>query len=260
MLATNGPFFDPLGMRLLFRLTGFSRSAVSSAFAGWVALAVAADPAPTNRWDGEVAAFGKADIANPPPPAPILFTGGSSVRLWTNLASSFPGRPLLNRGIGGCHMSDVNHHFDRLVGQYAPSVVLVYAGDNDIAAGKSPETVAAEFATFRKKIRTRFPSAQGAYLAIKPSPSRIKFQEAQQEANRRIAALIRTDPHWKYLDTFTVVLGADGKPDPACYLPDNLHLNAEGYRRWVGVIGPWLDAVGPLWPTPIIPGRVEPRP
>jgi len=242
------------------RFTGLLHLAAGCALAGWVALATAAGSGPTNQWDGEVAAFRKADIANPPPPAPILFTGSSSVRLWTNLANAFPGRPLLNRGIGGSHMSDVNHHFERLVGQYAPSVVLVYAGDNDIADGKSPETVAADFATFRDKIRARFPSARGAYIAIKPSPSRMKFREGQQEANRRIAALIQEDPNWKYLDTFTVVLGADGKPDPACFLADNLHLNAEGYRRWTAVIGPWLDAVGPRWPTPIIPGRAATRP
>jgi len=239
---------------------GLLRFAAGCTLAGWVAIATAASPAPTNQWDAEVAAFRKADIANPPPPAPILFTGSSSVRLWTNLAAVFPGRPLLNRGIGGSHLSDVNHHFERLIGQYSPSVVLVYAGDNDIAAGKAPETVASDFAAFRETLRSRFPTARGAYIAIKPSPSRMKYWEGQQEANRRIAALIQADPNWKYLDTFKAVLGVDGKPDPACFLPDNLHLNAEGYRRWTAVIGPWLDAVGPRWPTPVIPDRAATRP
>ena len=242
------------------RFTVPFRLAVGCALAGRVTLATAAAPAQTNRWDAEVAAFRKADIANPPPPAPIVFAGSSSVRLWTNLATAFPGRPLLNRGIGGSHLSDVNHHFERLVGQYSPSVVLVYAGDNDIADGKSPETVASDFATFREKIRTRFPSAHGAYIAIKPSPSRLKFWDGQREANRRIAAQIQDDPNWKYLDTFTAVLGSDGKPDPTCFLPDRLHLNAEGYRRWTAVVDPWLEAVGPRWATPVIPGRAATRP
>lgn len=201
----------------------------------------------TNRWDRELAEFTRADQVNPPPPSPVLFVGSSSIRLWSDLAAVFPDRPLLNRGFGGSHFSDLNEHFDRLVAKYRPSVILVYEGDNDLAGGKSVERVVADFEAFRAKVRNAVPGARCAYLAIKPSPSRTAHFEDQREANRRIQELVRNDPQWTVLDTFSAVLGSDQRPDPACFLKDQLHLNAEGYRRWKGVVGPWLEKVAPKW-------------
>ncbi len=57
-----------------------------------------ADPA---RWEPAIKAFETADIAAPPPSGGIVFIGSSSIRLWTSLATDFPGMPVLNRGFGG---------------------------------------------------------------------------------------------------------------------------------------------------------------
>lgn len=206
---------------------------------GWVPAAAA----PTHRWDAEVAAFARQDATNPPPARPVLLVGSSSIRAWRTMTRDLPGHPVLNRGFGGCHLSDVNHHFDRVVGVYRPRWILVYAGDNDVVEGKTPARVAEDFAEFRRLVRERVPDARCAFLAIKPSPKRAAAMERQQEANRLVASQVAGDRAWTFLDTYTPILGPDGQPDGACFQEDRLHLNAEGYRRWSGVIRPWLDAV-----------------
>lgn len=199
----------------------------------------------TNQWDAEIARFDRIDAVTPRPPHPVVFVGSSSFRLWPRLADSFPAHSVINRGFGGCHLSDINHHFHRTVGRHQPRLVLVYAGDNDLADGKSPATVAADFARFRVLLHTHVPDATAAFVAIKPSPSRTALLSFQREANQLIADQIRSDPTWTFLDAATPLLGPDGRPDPACFVQDQLHLSPEGYRRWTAVIQPWIDRHDP---------------
>lgn len=196
----------------------------------------------TNRWDADIASFGRQDATNAPPPRPVLLVGSSSIRAWRTLKDDLPGQPVLNRGFGGSHLSDVNHHFDRVVAVYRPRCIVLYAGDNDVAEGKTPSRVAADFAEFRRRVREKVPDARCAFLAIKPSPRRVGVMPLQQEANRLVAEQVAGDPAWTFLDTFTPILDASGKPDAACFQGDQLHLNAEGYRRWIRVIRPWVEA------------------
>ena len=197
----------------------------------------------TNRWDAEVAAFARMDASNAPPSRPVVFVGSSTVRAWETLAADLPGQPVLNRGFGGCHLSDVNHHFDRVVAVYRPRAIVLYAGDNDLVEGKTAGQVAADLAEFRRLVRERVPGARCAFLAIKPSPKRVSALDVQREANALAAGQVRGDSQWTVLDTFTPLLDAGGRPDADLFRDDNLHLNAEGNRRWARVIRPWLEAI-----------------
>ena len=96
------------------------------------------DPA---KWERDIAAYEAQDRTNAPAPGCIVFTGSSYIRLWQSLAADFPGRPVANRGFGGCQLADVYHYADRIVIGYAPRTVALYAGGNDIAAKKPPEIV-----------------------------------------------------------------------------------------------------------------------
>ena len=88
-------------------------------------------------FESEIRAFEQADIVSPPPANPVLFVGSSSIRVWPDLPGDFPDYPVMNRGFGGSQMSDVLYYFDRIVAPYDPAIILVYEGDNDLAAGKS---------------------------------------------------------------------------------------------------------------------------
>ena len=88
------------------------------------------DPDP-ERFTEEIDAFARWDAKNAPPDDPIVFVGSSSIRFW-NTAERFPLLPIVNRGFGGAHISDVNHFLEQTVLRYAPSIIVFYAGDNDI--------------------------------------------------------------------------------------------------------------------------------
>src|SRR5580765_197613 len=105
----------------------------------------------------EIAAFATSDKSNPPPKDAILFLGSSSIRLWQSLAHDFPEHKVINRGFGGSHLADCALLADRIVIPYRPKMVLLYAGDNDIAEGRTPEEVFADFKTFVKKVHLALP-------------------------------------------------------------------------------------------------------
>jgi lysophospholipase L1-like esterase len=192
------------------------------------------------RWEGEISAFAAADRTNPPPTNPIVFVGSSSIRIWKDLGSDFAGLPVLNRGFGGSQMDDSVHFAERLVLRYHPRQVFVYAGDNDLAAGKAPAQVFSDFQAFVHKVESASPETRIAYISIKPSPSRWKLAEQMQAANHLIADWVRSDQRLEFIDVFTPMLGSDGKPRIELFLSDQLHMNRKGYDLWADLIRPHL--------------------
>ncbi len=218
-----------------------------------LALPVSSRAAETNntphaRWEKDIAAFEAADKTTPPPKDAVVFVGSSSIRLWKSAPEHFSKHRIINRGFGGSYMSDSVAFADRIVIPYHPKLVVLYAGDNDIAAGKSPEQVCDDFMTFVARLHASLPDTRIAYLAIKPSPSRLKYFEQHKRANELIREASATNDKLVYVDVWTPMLGADGKPREELFLKDRLHLNDEGYKLWAGIVGPVLDKFGPPKP------------
>lgn len=184
----------------------------------------------------EIAAFVSRDATNPPPKGAVLFVGSSTIRMWPDVAADFPELKTINRGFGGSQMSDLNGYMDQIVVPYAPSKIILYEGDNDIAAGKSPERVAADFKTFVDRTHTALPNTEIYFLAIKPSPSREKFQAKGDRANDLVKAFAKETGKVHFIDVNTPLLMANGKPDPKFFKPDMLHKNPSGYALWVPII------------------------
>jgi lysophospholipase L1-like esterase len=203
-----------------------------------------ADEAAPNfaRWEKEIAAYESADQKNPPPKGGIVFVGSSSIRLWKTLAQDFPRHRVLNRGFGGSEMADSVHFADRIVLPYEPRMIVVYAGGNDINAGKTPEQVFAAFKAFVEKIRARQPETPIAYISIAGNPSRWAQVEKVKAANAMISDFCKGESNLRFIDVFTQMLGPDGLPKPDIFVDDKLHMNAEGYKIWTSIIGPLLPA------------------
>src|SRR5581483_3337547 len=104
------------------------------------------------KWAAEIATLTKNDAVQPPPANAVVFVGSSTIRFWTTLAQDFPGVPTINRGFGGSELADSVAYADRIVIPYHPRLVVLYAGDNDLSAGKTPETVTADFRAFCAKV------------------------------------------------------------------------------------------------------------
>jgi lysophospholipase L1-like esterase len=203
--------------------------------------ALAAPVAPDARWHDSFEAFAAADKAHAPEPGGVVFVGSSSIRLWKDLEQQFDASQMIvKRGFGGSRMSDCANYVGRLVVPYKPHLVVVYAGDNDLAEGRSPQDVLASFRRFVAGVRKALPETRIAYLSIKPSPRRQALMPAMRETNALIAQYSKTQPNLDYIDVFSKMLDAEGRPRGELYRADALHLNADGYALWKTVIASHL--------------------
>jgi lysophospholipase L1-like esterase len=192
------------------------------------------------QWEGDIRAFEQSDSAQKPPPKGILFVGSSSIRMWETLANDFPDLPVINRGFGGSELHDVVHYANRIVLPYRPRVVVVYAGDNDLANGRKPEQVASDFRRFARTVHRTLPRARIVFVSVKPSPSRWNLADKMRTTNALVRRYVKTDRRLAYADVFTPMLGADGRPRRELFRDDSLHMTPAGYELWTSVIRPYL--------------------
>ena len=190
-------------------------------------------------WEQDMQRFEAADRQSPPPRGGVLFIGSSSIRFWDTLAADFPRVPVINRGFGGSELRDSTWYADRIIVPYAPRQILIYAGDNDLHAGRTPQQLRDDFRAFVQRVRRDLPDARIAYISTKPSPSRANLLPAQREANALVQAEA-TRLGADYIDIFTPMLDAKGQPDEALFIDDRLHMNAAGYDIWQRVIAPYV--------------------
>jgi acetyl esterase/lipase len=207
------------------------------------------------QWEPDIQNFEAADRAEPPPARSVVFVGSSSIRAWETLKDDFPGGPVINRGFGGSELNDVVHFADRIVVPYNPRLVVLYAGDNDLAAGKSPTQVFNDFLSFVRIIHQRLPSTRVAFVAIKPSISRWNIVDKVREANRLIRERVRTDHMLAYVDVFTPMLNKSGQPRQELFLEDGLHMNSQGYAIWRDLLVPLVAAARD---QPSVAARIQP--
>lgn len=191
-------------------------------------------------WEADMQRFEAADAQSPPPRGGVLFIGSSSIRFWDTLAQDFPGVPVINRGFGGSELRDSTWYADRIIVPYAPRQILIYAGDNDLNAGRTPQQLRADFVAFVERVRRDLPKAKIAYISNKPSPSRAQLLPVQRAANTLIAAEAKRQGV-DYIDIFTPMLDASGQPDESLFIEDRLHMNRAGYVIWQRAIAPYLQ-------------------
>jgi lysophospholipase L1-like esterase len=194
-----------------------------------------------DRWEQTLAAFAAADLKNAPPRGAVLFVGSSSIRLWDDLEEQFKDSRVLKRGFGGSRLTDCVKHLDRLVITYQPRLVMLYAGDNDLAEGGSPEEVLERVKAFADGVHGRLPDTQVTFISIKPSPARRALIQKARAANELVRAYADTHPKVDYIDVFTPMLAADGAPRAELFRNDALHLNNEGYALWRKIIQPFVQ-------------------
>lgn len=197
-------------------------------------------PAPA-RYKERIDLWVVQDKETNPPQGGIVFTGSSTITMWNdNLAKDFEGFTVLGRGFGGSTIADSVEFADKTVIPHAPRQIVFYAGENDIAAGLSPQGVLEDFQAFVEKVRDELPHVPILYLSMKPSPLRWGLQPQFDAANALIKAYCDQTDGLTYVAITAALLGADGQPQEELYLQDRLHLNKEGYAILEGIIRPLL--------------------
>lgn len=173
---------------------------------------------------------------------PPVFYGSSSIRLWETLSVDV-GAGILNLGFGGSTLEACDHFFHRLVPPVHPRSLLLYAGDNDLGDGRSPEQVFAWFRSLAGKVHDSLGPIPFGFLSIKASPARFSIVNRIKTLNELIRRDIISRPMGYYIDAFPAMLDEAGKPNAAYYREDGLHLNREGYRAWGRVLQPYRNQI-----------------
>lgn len=173
----------------------------------------------------------------------VVFFGDSITDNWSKpeYGGFFPGKPYVNRGIGGQTTAQMLLRFRADVLELGPSVVVILAGTNDLAGNAGPATldqIQDNLAGMAELAR-----AHGVRVVL---ASLLPVSDDKQDANgqlltrtrQRPTASIRELNRWLqgyaaknghgYLDYFAATANGEGLFLPALN-DDGLHPNARGY-------------------------------
>jgi lysophospholipase L1-like esterase len=189
---------------------------------------------------GQLARYREANAALSAPAAVenrVVFFGDSITDIW-KLTDYFPGKPYINRGIGGQTTPQMLVRFRQDVIDLHPKVVVILAGTNDIAGNTGPmrdEDIEANLASMAELAR-----ANGIRIVFSSVLPVHNYTEKAKDffAQRSPVRILALNDWLKsycakngvvYLDYFSAVVDEKGllKKDLA---DDGLHPNASGYK------------------------------
>lgn len=194
-------------------------------------------------FDNEIRDFKHQDSIKFPPTNGILFIGSSSIRLWDDLEQRFADKPIIKRGVGGSELWQlVDYYTPYILFPYHPRKIFIYAGENDIAADKTAQFVAGEFAKLWGMINKKLPKTEIYFMSIKLSPVRAKRYAEDRLANDLIKIYIAGKKHTHFIELNDAIFNPKtNTPDSSLFKPDLLHLNSKGYDRWERVLKPFVN-------------------
>lgn len=181
------------------------------------------------------------DLEYKQPAHPIVFVGSSSIRKWEHLQMVFGNYNVMNRGIGGAVIADISFYVDELITVYQPRQIVLYIGENDLPDSTlSAEAIFNGIRNLFSQIREKLPDVSIVYIAMKPSPSRIKFIKKAISANLMIRNYLLTQKRVNFVDVFTLMVDKNKQPRPELFIADQLHMNQAGYSIWEQAVQQYL--------------------
>jgi lysophospholipase L1-like esterase len=220
--------------------------------------------------------LGRYHLANeelkkrPADPQRVVFFGDSITDLW-KLEEYFPGKPYVNRGIGGQTTPQMLVRMYPDVIDLKPAAMVILAGTNDIARNTGPSTVEMIEENFmamtelaqRHGVKVLLcsitPVSDYPYLAQQAgrgpqparsaAPGRGNFVRQRMTVGRPPADILRLNAWMKeyaqqsgatYVDYFTALVDERGWMRDGL-ANDGLHPNNEGYKIMAPIISAAID-------------------
>jgi lysophospholipase L1-like esterase len=150
----------------------------------------------------------------------------------------------INMGFGGSTLAACVWFFHRLIAQYQPEAIVLYAGDNDLGDGRNPEEVFIFFQQFAANVQKTYGDLPCFFISLKPSINRWHLVEKFRYANQIIRNEIETnESNWHFINIFDHLIDATGQPNKDYYDSDGLHLSVKGYEVWKSVIYPEVASI-----------------
>src|SRR5258707_11054813 len=149
---------------------------------------------------------------------------------------------VMNRGFGGSQYSDLNQYAKRIVIACHPRAVVVYEGDNDLAAGspKTSEMVAGDAREFVKIVHSELPETWIYVMSIKPSYLGWNEWPIMKAANKLIEDFAKTQDRGQYIDMPTPMFEGLEKPPRDLFVEGGWHPTTKCYAMWTSIIKPAL--------------------
>lgn len=199
-----------------------------------------ADPSkqePLDRFEDAIREYERQDASHPRAAGGTVFTGSSTIALWSSLETDMSEFKAINRGFGGSIIPEVTHYAERIVTKYKPAKAVLYCGSNDGAeAQHSGWRIYLDFHRFVSKVRAQLPSVQIYYVSISTAPSRMAYDREFKLANRLIANWANATDHLHYIDVVPLMRDAHGNLRTDWFGEDDLHMNPKGYAAWSPII------------------------
>ena len=197
------------------------------------------------KWEPDVVKLEKLDSAETYSPDAILFTGSSSIRLWTDIKTDMAPWNVIQRGYGGAKMSDYIAYADRIFKPHRIQAAVFFIA-NDITGAKdvkTPEEVRKLFLRVLKIFRKSHPDTPFFYIEITPTPLRWKSWPLIAKGNELVKQECSRHRNTYFISTSAAFLNEKGEPRSELFKADKLHQNSDGYKIWSGIIKADLDKV-----------------
>ena len=172
----------------------------------------------------------------------IVFLG-NSITDGGEWAELFNNRHVKNRGISADRSGWLLDRLDPIVNGH-PKKLFLMIGTNDLAAGVSPEEVAANIGKLLDRFAEESPWTKIYVQSILPvngvdtkAKAKNHWKKGAEiiEANKLIEALCEGRKNVLYIDVYSALVDQKGMLDQR-YTNDGLHLMGEGYLAWKEVI------------------------
>ena len=175
----------------------------------------------------------------------IIFLG-NSITNGGEWAELFDNPHVKNRGISGDVCMGVYDRLDAIL-KGSPAKIFLLIGINDVDRGASADTIVERIGMIVDKIRKDSPSTKIYLQSVLPVSDHYKMfnghtsrWQVVPEINKGLVRLA-ADRGVKYIDLYSHFIdNTTGKMNIE-YTNDGLHLLGKGYKKWVGIVKPYVD-------------------
>lgn len=187
------------------------------------------------HWENRVKGFKEQNLA-----LGNVVLLGDSITEGFEVPKYFPGRRVLNRGIGADVIGNalpsddqrgVLRRLDNSVFDCAATDVFILIGINDLNSGRNVETMEAGYREMLTRIRKKLPELRLYVQSVLPTRGNFDNRnEAVRQFNTKLQKLA-TAFNCTYIDLHALMTDTEGKLK-AEFTNDGLHLTEPGYLVW----------------------------
>ncbi len=198
-----------------------------------------------SKWEKDILEFKKSDSLEHDPVNALLFTGSSSIRLWSTIKEDVSPYPVIQRGFGGSKFSDLSVYAKDIIYPHQFRALVIFEA-NDITGDKSdktPHQVARLFREIVKTVRMKYSKEPIFVVEITPTSSRWSSWTKIKQTNQLLRESCSDKANTWFIETSASYLNNAGKPRNELFGADLLHQNRDGYSVWGALIRKKLDQV-----------------